>query len=67
MRATRATIRRRARITIRCARVACCCIGARSHGVEVGGDPEGFGITTTVVLPGDLEVMLEEPGHRTAI
>jgi len=41
----------------------------RAAGVEVRGDPEdeGFGITTTVVLPGDLEVMLYEPRHRTAI
>lgn len=41
----------------------------RATGVEVRGDPEdeGFGITTTVVLPGDLEVMLCEPRHRTAI
>jgi predicted enzyme related to lactoylglutathione lyase len=39
------------------------------HGVEVRGAPrdEGYGITTTIVLPGDLEVMLYEPRHRTAI
>ncbi|MGH9228411.1 MAG: VOC family protein [Acidimicrobiales bacterium] len=41
----------------------------RSKGIEVRGDPheEGYGITTTIVLPGDLEVMLYEPRHRTAI
>jgi predicted enzyme related to lactoylglutathione lyase len=41
----------------------------RSKGIVVRGEPqdEGFGITTTVVLPGDLEVMLYEPRHRTAI
>jgi predicted enzyme related to lactoylglutathione lyase len=41
----------------------------RGQGIEVRGDPqdEGYGITTTVVLPGDLEVMLYEPRHRTAI
>jgi predicted enzyme related to lactoylglutathione lyase len=41
----------------------------RSKGIEVGGEPqdEGFGITTTIVLPGDLELMLYEPRHRTAI
>ena len=40
----------------------------RSKGVVVHGEPqdEGFGITTTLVLPGDLEVMLYEPRHRTA-
>ena len=41
----------------------------RGKGVEVRGDPEdeGFGITTTLVLPGGLEVMLYEPRHKTAI
>ena len=41
----------------------------RSKGVVVQGEPhdEGFGITTTLVLPGSLEVMLYEPRHRTAI
>jgi predicted enzyme related to lactoylglutathione lyase len=40
-----------------------------SKGVEVRGEPEdeGFGITTTIVLPGGLELMLYEPRHRTAI
>ena len=38
-------------------------------GVEVRGEPEneGFGISTTLVLPGGLEIMLCEPRHRTAI
>jgi hypothetical protein len=41
----------------------------RSKGIEVRGEPqdEGYGITTTIVFPGDLEVMLYEPRHRTAI
>jgi len=41
----------------------------RGKGVDVRGEPEdeGFGITTTVVLPGGVEVMLYEPRHRTAI
>ena len=41
----------------------------RSKGVEVRGEPqnEGFGITTTVVMPGGAELMLYEPRHRTAI
>ena len=40
-----------------------------SRGIEVRGEPqdEGFGITTTIVLPGGLELMLYEPRHRTAI
>jgi hypothetical protein len=41
----------------------------RSKGVEVRGAPEdeGWGITTTLVLPGGVEVMLYKPRHQTAI
>jgi len=41
----------------------------QSKGIEVRGAPEdeGFGITTTIVLPGGVELMLYEPRHRTAI
>ena len=41
----------------------------RNKGVEIRGEPQsaGFGIMTTIVLPGNLEMMLYEPRHRTAI
>ena len=41
----------------------------RERGIEIRGEPkdEGFGITTMIVLPGDVEVMLYEPRHPTAI
>lgn len=41
----------------------------RGRGLEVRGEPqdEGWGITTTLVLPGDVQVMLYEPRHPTAI
>ncbi len=41
----------------------------RTRDVEVRGDPEdeGWGVTTTIVLPGGLDVMLYEPRHPTAI
>ena len=41
----------------------------RARGVEVRGEPEdeGWGITTTVVLPGELDVMLYQPRHNLAI
>ncbi|MEX1007611.1 MAG: VOC family protein [Acidimicrobiia bacterium] len=41
----------------------------RERGVEIRGEPkdEGFGITTMIVLPGDVEVLLYEPRHLTAI
>jgi catechol 2,3-dioxygenase-like lactoylglutathione lyase family enzyme len=41
----------------------------RCKGIEVRGEPqdEGYGITTSVVLPGGLDVILYEPRHETAI
>lgn len=41
----------------------------RAKGVEVAGEPEdeGYGITVMLNLPGNLEVMLYEPRHTTAI
>ena len=41
----------------------------RGKGIEVRGEPEdeGFGITSTIVLPGGVELMLYEPRHETAI
>lgn len=41
----------------------------RRNGIEARGEPEdeGWGITTTLVLPGGVEVMLYEPRHPTAI
>jgi catechol 2,3-dioxygenase-like lactoylglutathione lyase family enzyme len=41
----------------------------RGKGVLVQGEPqdEGWGITTTLVLPGGVDVELYEPRHPTAI
>ncbi|MBA2311747.1 MAG: extradiol dioxygenase [Actinobacteria bacterium] len=41
----------------------------RDKGIEVRGNPldEGWGITTTLILPGDVEVELYEHRHPTAI
>lgn len=41
----------------------------RTKGIEFRGDPEnqGFGIVTTMVLPGGVEMLLYEPRHETAI
>lgn len=40
-----------------------------AKGVRVRGEPrdEGWGITVTLLLPGDVEVMLYEPRHPMAI
>ena len=41
----------------------------QAEGIQVTGEPEdeGWGITTTLELPGGVEVMLYEPRHQTAI
>ena len=41
----------------------------RAKGLEIRGEPsdEGYGIITTIALPGGLDVMLYEPRHRTAV
>lgn len=41
----------------------------KAKGLEIRGEPQdqGFGITVTIVLPGDLEVLLYEPRHPTAV
>jgi len=59
----------RHQITLMCDDIAATVADLRGRGIEVRGEPvdEGFGITTTIVLPGELEVMLYEPRHPTAI
>jgi hypothetical protein len=41
----------------------------RAKGVEIKGEPQaaGFGLTTTIVLPGNLEMMLYQPRHASAV
>jgi hypothetical protein len=41
----------------------------RTKGTEVRSEPrdDGYGVTTTMLLPGGLDVMLYEPRHDTAI
>jgi catechol 2,3-dioxygenase-like lactoylglutathione lyase family enzyme len=41
----------------------------RGKGIDIQGEPqnEGWGITTTMVLPGGLDVMLYQPRHPLAI
>ena len=41
----------------------------RAKGIEFRGDPEeeSFGITTTMVLPGGVEILLYEPRHRSPL
>ena len=41
----------------------------RTKGIAFKGEPEdqGFGVVATMVLPGDVEMMLYQPKHKTAI
>jgi catechol 2,3-dioxygenase-like lactoylglutathione lyase family enzyme len=41
----------------------------RAKGVEFRGEPEeeSFGVTTTMLLPGGVEILLYEPRHRTPL
>ena len=41
----------------------------RAKGLEIPGEPhdEGYGITTTIVLPGGLDILLYQPRHPTVV
>jgi hypothetical protein len=41
----------------------------RAKGIEFRGEPrdEGFGIVTTMLLPGGVEVLLYEPHHASPL
>lgn len=56
-------------LTLMCDDIVSTVADLRGKGLEVRSEPEddGWGITTTLVLPGDLEVLLYEPRHPTAI
>jgi catechol 2,3-dioxygenase-like lactoylglutathione lyase family enzyme len=56
-------------LSLMCDDVATTLAELRDKGVEARGEPQdlGFGIGTTLVLPGDVEVLLYEPRHETAI
>ena len=59
----------RHQVTLMCDDIGATITELRGKGVEVRGEPddEGWGITSTIVLPGGLDVMLYEPRHPTAI
>lgn len=59
----------RHQLTLMCDDISATVDELRGKGIELRGDPEdeAFGITTTLVLSGGVDVMLYEPRHRTAI
>jgi len=59
----------RQQLTLMCDDIVATVEELEAKGVEVRGEPEdeGWGITTTLVLPGGVEVMRYEPRHRTVI
>jgi hypothetical protein len=59
----------RHQLTLMCDDLAATIADLIERGIEIRGEPEdqGFGIVTTIVLPGGGDVMLYEPRHPTAI
>lgn len=59
----------RHQLTFMCDDIGATVAELQGKGLEVSDEPidEGFGITTTLVLPGGVDVMLYEPRHKTAI
>jgi hypothetical protein len=44
-------------------------VDLRAKGLDIPGEPhdEGWGITTTIVLPGGLDILLYQPRHPTVV
>jgi predicted enzyme related to lactoylglutathione lyase len=59
----------RHQLTLMCDDISATVRELKDKGIEIQGQPqdESWGITTTMVLPGGVELMLYEPRHRTAI
>ncbi|HYR63863.1 MAG TPA: extradiol dioxygenase [Actinomycetota bacterium] len=56
-------------LTLMCDDITATVAELRARGIDFRGDPyeAGFGIAATMVLPGEVEVMVYEPRHPTAI
>ncbi len=59
----------RHQITFICDDIRATVAELRAKGISIVGDPrdQGWGITVMMTLPGDVQVMLYEPRHTTAI
>ena len=56
-------------LTLMCDDLATTMAELGDRGIEFSGEPadEGWGIVVTMVLPGNVEVLLYEPRHPTAV
>ena len=56
-------------ICLMCDDLAQTMVELRAKGIEFRGEPEdeSFGITTTMLLPGGVEILLYEPRHQTPL
>jgi hypothetical protein len=59
----------RREISLMCDDLAATMADLQAKGIAFEGEPldEGWGVTTMMVLPGDVRLMLYEPRHQTAI
>lgn len=59
----------RHQLTLMCDDIGTTIAELRSKGIDARGEPrdEGWGMTTTLFLPGGVDIMLYEPRHPTAI
>jgi len=59
----------RHQLSLMCDDIVATVADLRARGIEIADEPvdEGYGITTTMTLPGGVEVVLYEPRHKTAI
>jgi predicted enzyme related to lactoylglutathione lyase len=58
-----------AQLSLMCDDIEATLAELREKGVQVRGETQsaGWGVTATIVLSGDLEVMLYQPRHPTAV
>src|SRR5205807_587298 len=56
-------------LTLMCDDIGATVADLRARGIQFRDEPHdaGFGIVATMVLPGDVDLMLYEPRHPTAI
>lgn len=59
----------RHQLTLMCDDIVATVRELQAKGLDIPGEPEdeGFGLTITVKLPGDVEILLYEPRHTMAI